>query len=223
MFNSSSGLRIACLAMLTQAGVAMAADHTESPAATADRAADIADLFVFDPADTSGRLVVVLTYGGDSSFNPLAGDQDFYCDRDVLYSVHLDDTANNGADAYASATPDVTMNIRMASSGNGSCNVRFENVPGAGNRFEGRVGNGTDIIQSSSGLNGFVGTADDPFFFDFQGFVDTLNTGALAFDNTRDAFAGRNLSAIAFEIDESAIGSSGTEYRVWATSARYVE
>jgi hypothetical protein len=215
---------LSCLAFLAQADIAYAADHTESPATTADRAADIADLFVFSPViGGSERLVVVLTYGGDSSFNPISGDLDFYCDRDVLYSVYLDDTANNAADAYASATADVTMNIRMTAQADGSCDVRFENVPGAGSRFEGKVGNGTDIVQSSNGLNGFVGTADDPFFFDLQGFVETLNTGTLAFDNTRDVFAGRNLSAIAFEIDESAIGSSGTQYRLWATSARYVE
>lgn len=227
MKKLNKGLMITCLVALMQAGIAKAADHTEAPGSTADRASDIADLFIFDPDDTTGRLVVVLTYGGDSSFNPQTGDQDFYCDRDVLYSVHIDDTGiTNTGNSYETAIPDVTMHIRMASSSSGDCDIRFENVPGAGDIFEGTVGSGTDIIQSTNGLNGFVGSINDPFFFDFQGFADTISTGDLAFDNTRDAFAGRNLSAIVFEIDEAALGSNAVgsnTFRIWATTARIVE
>lgn len=205
---------------LLAAGFAFAADHTESPAATADRPADLADVFFFDPADTEGRLVAILTYGGGSDTSDQM-DADFYCDRDVLYSFYIDrDDNGDGAD---SIEPDVRVDVRMAEQADGSCTVRLDNVPGAGDDFSGTVAGDNRIFQSASGLNAYVGSTDDPFFFDSQGFGDTLSTGTVSFDSTRDTFGGRNLSAIAFEIDTQALSGSQTVFRAWATTARIVE
>lgn len=101
--------------------------------------------------------------------------------------------------------------------------VRLDNVPGAGGAMTGTVADGNRLFQSASGLNAFVGPTDDPFFFDAQGFGETLASGNVAFDNSRDAFANRNLSAIAFEIDTAALSSTQTVFRVWATTARIME
>ncbi|WP_116367581.1 DUF4331 family protein [Parahaliea mediterranea] len=208
------------VATLLGAAVTLAADHTESPAATADRPADIGDIFFFDPTDTDNRLVAMITYGGGSDTNDQM-DADFYCDRDVLYSFYIDrDDNGDGAD---SVEPDVRIDIRMAEQADGSCAVRLDNVPGAGDDFSGSVAGSNRIFQSASGLNAFVGATDDPFFFDSQGFGETLSTGTVSFDSTRDTFGGRNLSAIAFEIDTAALGNGQTVFRAWATTARIVE
>jgi hypothetical protein len=197
-----------------------AADHTESPAAVADRPADIGDIFFFDPPDTENRLVAIITYGGGSDTSDQM-DADFYCDRDVLYSFFID--RDDNGDGAASVEPDVRMDIRMAEQDDGSCTVRLDNVPGAGDSFSGTVAETNRIFQSASGLNAFIGSTDDPFFFDSQGFGETLSTGTVAIDNTRDTFGGRNLSAIAFEIDTTALSSTQTVFKAWAVTARIVE
>lgn len=200
--------------------LAHAADHVESPAATADRPADLADIFFFDPEDTSGRLVAIITYGGSSTVSD-QDDADFYCDRDVLYSFFID--RDDNGDGTDSIEEDVRIDIRMAEQDDGSCRVRIENVPGASEAIAGTVSSGNRLFQSGSGLNAFVGPIDDPFFFDAQGLGETLSTGNVAFDNSRDAFANRNLSAIAFEIDTAALSSTQTVFRAWATTGRIVE
>lgn len=205
---------------LLLATLAQAADHVESPAATADRPADLADIFFFAPADTEGHLVAIVTYGGDSAVSD-QNDADFYCDRDVLYSFFID--RDDNGDGTESIAEDVRIDIRMAEQEDGSCRVRLDNVPGAGGAITGTVDDGNRLFQSASGLNAFVGPVDDPFFFDAQGLGETLSTGDVAFDSTRDAFANRNLSAIAFEIDSAALSSTQTVFRAWATTARIVE
>lgn len=216
--RTSHKLGLGGLAMLASSTL-LAADHVESPAAIADRPADIADVFFFAAPDNANRLVGIITYGGGSAVSD-QNDAGFYCDRDVLYSFFVD--RDDDSDPMTVA-PDVRMNIRMAPQADGSCDVRLEGVPGAGASFEGSVAGTSRSFQSSNGLNAFVGSTDDPFFFDFQGFADTLATGTLAFDNTRDAFANRNLSAIAFQIDTLALSPSGSVFKAWATTARFVE
>ena len=209
------------LLIFTMASVVYAADHTESPGAIADRAADLADVFFFDPPDTDGRLVGIITYGGGSSASE-QGDPDFYCDRDVLYSFLID--RDDNGDGNDSIEPDVRIDIRMAGLDDGSCAVRLENIPGGDAVLDGTVTPEIGLLQSASGLNVYVGSTDDPFFFDAQGFSATVTTGNVAFDSTRDSFANRNLSAIAFEIDTDALGGgTQTVFRAWATSARIVE
>lgn len=217
--RTSHKLGLSGLAMLASSALVMAADHVESPAAVADRPADIADVFFFSAPDVSNRLVGIITYGGGSAVSP-QNDAGFYCDRDVLYTFFVDRDDDNNA---ATVMPDVRMSIRMAPQSDGSCDVSLEGVPGAGSSFSGTVAGTNRTFQSSNGLNAFVGSTDDPFFFDFQGFADTLSTGTLAFNNTRDAFAGRNLSAIAFQINTNALSSSGQVFKAWATTARFVE
>lgn len=216
---SSTLLYAAPVALAISYGV-MAADHVESPAATADRPADLADVFFFNSPDTDGRLVGIITYGGGSDVSD-QNDQNFYCDRDVLYSFLID--RDDNGDGTVSVAPDVRIDIRMAQERDGSCTVRLENVPGAGDTFQGTVSPDNGLFQSSTGLNAFVGSHDDAFFFDAQGFGDTLSTGTVAFNSSRDSFANRNLSAIAFEIDTGALSNSKTIFRAWATSARFVE
>lgn len=209
-------------ALFLGAAPVMAADHAESPAADLDRAADIGDLFVFRSPDREGRIVAALTFGGRPA--PRARIDIEYCDRDVLYTVHVDKDADD--------LPDTEIHIRYGRDATGQCGVRFENVPGAGARaFDGSTGT---VFSSPSGLRAFSGRCDDPFFFDPQGLAATLMTfsgdpdnptGELRFDSARDGFGQRNITAAVFEIDAAALlrGASSRRLRFWATTSRFRE
>ena len=58
---------------------------------------------------------------------------------------------------------------------------------------------------------------DDPFFFDFQGFQDTLSGTAPGFTGT-DAFAGANVSGIVLEIPKADFVGMGTDVGVQAVT-----
>ena len=60
----------------------------------------------------------------------------------------------------------------------------------------------------------------DPFFFDLQGFTDTLGTGTLSFDDMRDGFAGQNVTAVVIEVPVAAAIDGNSSLSLWATSAR---
>ena len=59
-------------------------------------------------------------------------------------------------------------------------------------------------------------------FFDLDGFRATLATGTLSFVNSRDSFAGTNLTAVVLEMPLSAatLAGSAPNLRIWAASAR---
>lgn len=175
---------------------ALAADHAEAPTSAADPAADIADFYAWH---TSDKVVFVLTYapltapGGSATY-----------DADVLYGLHVD----NDLDGVA----DQDLWVQFGQNGAGDWAVR---VTWGGNEEEFSVG---DTGEGDS-VKIWTGLADDPFFFDLQGFQTTLATGTVAFDSTRDSLAGTNVSAIVLEADLATI-SGGSTFQTWATTAR---
>ena len=113
----------------------------------------------------------------------------------------------------------------------------MENVPGVAASFFGPI---EQVLVTTSGLRAFAGLRNDPFFFDFEGFTALLNTFAApgqsgdlvsSFRLTgnqprRDSFAGRNVSAIVFEMDLDTVApkaANGTrpKIRAWATTSRF--
>jgi hypothetical protein len=64
----------------------------------------------------------------------------------------------------------------------------------------------------------YLGLRDDPFFFDLQGFKDTLMTGTVAFNPARDFVALKNTLIFAVEFDHAAAGS--TNFGIWSTTGR---
>ena len=206
-----------------------AADHAESPTVTADPAADIADVFFFRPNQGMNRLVAGISFAGRPS--TAAGGvridgPTLRCDPNVLYVFNID----NNADGTLDARPDIRVFARLARNGNGQCGVQLEGIPGTGGRL---IAGRTDAIlmDASSGLRVFAGLVEDPFFFDSQGFGETLasfagagQSGTINFQNTRDTFGGRNLSAIAFEMDlTAALGGSatGAVLQFWGDTYRF--
>lgn len=223
-----------CLSLTLTAGVAMAADHAESPGADADPAADLADVFLFVSPENPRRMVAAITFGG----RPLPRtriDTAFYCDPRVIYVLNI---ARANAAGVFTSTPSVRVVARLgASVTTGRCGVQIENVPGATGNIVGPV---ETVITSSSGLRAFAGLRNDPFFFDAEGyngmiaaFSGAAPAGGFVVNNfglgsrpRRDSFASRNVSAIVFEMDIDALapasGGSRPKLQVWGTTARRV-
>jgi hypothetical protein len=194
--------------LLFGASAAQAADHLDPSArvsTTPGNSADIADVFAWHTA-ADGNLVVAMTFAG-----PVASDA-FTGDRDVLYAIHID-----GNDAMHD--PDVTVWARFGQDSEGNWGVRFDGIPGAGGAVVGRVGSIIDL----AGAKAYAGVREDPFFFDLQGFRDTLMTGNLQFDCLggvcTDFFSGLNDSSIVIEIPLRSLPMAGP-YRIWGTTGR---
>ncbi len=184
---------------------ARAADHRETPTTIADNVADIADVYTWHQG---GRFVAVVTVDG---IRPPAVGQTGRYDEDVVYRISIG--RDNFPTTYQAA---VNVVVRITRNGSGGWKVTADNVPGAGGSISGDV----ETVISKGSANLFVGLRDDPFFFDLEGFRNTLMTGTLMFDNTRDTFAGMNATAIVIETDLDAARNGSDKLYVWATTSR---
>ena len=191
--------------MLAMAGLvsiatpALAADHAEAPGTQADPAADIADFYAWSDGST---VTAILTY------NPLMipGDAAVY-DADVLYSVHFD--------VDGDAVSDHDILVRFGQNTDGDWGVQAMGVPGAGGAVQGPV----ESVIAGPGSMLYAGLRDDPFFFDIDGFNDTLTNSTLSFTGT-DGIAGYNVMVIALTFDAPSLLGSDTDFQTWATTSR---
>jgi hypothetical protein len=205
---------------------ALSADHFDPPLRTdprpgfdptPDRHADIADLFAF--ADNSNNVILADTiHTFDATINsPLS---DTY-DRDVLYTINVsvDQTPATPEDD-SPATPEVSIRFRFAPGTNGTgFGVRFDGIPGTTQPLICKVEDTTCQVTTDNGVvRAYAGLRNDPFFFDLQGFRETISTGNLSFQR-RDFFLGRNSLAVVLQIPRAALSTN--RIGVWTTSARF--
>lgn len=190
-----------------------AADHLDPPARTdpaaggTDRGADIADVYAWHTGSgATGTLTMILSYSGPN--DPATG-QAVVCDNEALYSLHIDNDDDHVADR--------TLEFRFGEDTAGNCFVQVDGLAGI---VEGAFVARAEHVLERAGVKFFAGLRDDAFFFDLQGFRDTLSTGELSFVNDRDFFAGKNTSAIVVELPLLAAQGNGTTLRVWATTGR---
>jgi hypothetical protein len=191
-------------AMLAGTAPARAADHREAPTTTADAVADIADVYTWHE---NGRFVVVMTVDGIRMPAPA---QTARFDEDVRYEVHI------GRDDFAAtrqSAVDIVVRLKEEA---GGWTVSAQGIPGANGTMKGAV----ESVLSKGSANLFVGLRDDPFFFDLEGFRNTLMTGTLMFNPARDTFAGMNATAIVIEMDLNAVKNGSDRLYVWGTTAR---
>lgn len=187
-----------------------AADHLDPPSrtnpandTTPDKAADIADVFAWH---TATDVNLVLTFAGPQATNLPAT-----YDPNVLYTINVSNAAPR-------TTPDIPIEVRFGQgSGSNNFGVQVRGLPGVTGTIEGAVE--TDLAKD--GVRVRAGLFDDPFFFDLQGFRDTVATGTLRFNNQRDFFAGQNLTAIVISIPRNRIENGANLVDVWATTARF--
>lgn len=195
---------VAVLLALCCAAPAFAADHIDSPAATADQAADITDFFAWHTE--GGKLILIMSVAGAGATTDSPT-----LDPEVLYAFHIDNDANNEAD--------VTVYFRYAQDGDGNWGVQATQITTASeDQIVGPVGE--MVGGDEDGFRTWTGVSDDAFFFDFQGYNETLETGTLAFDPARDFFAGLNVTTIALEMDLATATGGGETLQVWATTGR---
>ena len=187
---------------------ARAADHLDPPArtdpavdSTPDKAADIADVYVWQTADNN--LVIAMTFAGPQGTTLPAT-----YDRDMLYTINI---SNAGLPTDA----EVQIRFRFGKDG-ASTGVEVSGLPDGGAPLVGPV----EQTLTRGAILVRAGLYDDPFFFDLQGFKDSRSTGTLAFDKSRNFFAGQNLTAMVIQLPAGLV-SKGDVLNIWATTARF--
>lgn len=208
----TAGLAMAAIAAatITPGQLTKAADHLDPPSRTdpavdptADRNADIADVYAWHTADS---VVIAVTFSGPQPTTLAAN-----YDRNVLYTVNI---SNAGARTDA----EIPIQIRFGpGAGANEFGVQVTGLPGVTGALVGPV----ESNLTSNGVTFRAGLFDDPFFFDLVGFRQTVSTGTLAFNNQRDFFAGQNLTAVVMEIPRNRIENGTTPIDIWATTARF--
>jgi len=191
---------LAMAGLVSVAAPALAADHAEAPGTQGDPAADIADFYAWSDGST---ITAILTY------NPLMipGDAAVY-DADVLYTIHFD--------VDGDVLSDHEIDVRFGANGAGEWGVQAMGIPGAGAPVQGAV----ESVIAGPGSMLYAGLRDDPFFFDIDGFNDTLYTSDLSFTAT-DGIAGFNVMTIAITFDAPSLLGNDVDFQTWATSSRF--
>lgn len=232
--NTHVRMLLSCAVAATLAQSVSAADHNDPgrvqsselrPGFTTDDpgdpAADIADLFAFHT--TQQTLVIILTWRTNTGF-------DLMLDPSVLYGIHVD--ANGNGDA------DFNIFTRYGKQANGSegWGAQIRGLPGRASPLVLPVGAALDTVD----LKVLTGLFDDPFVFDFDGFINGLSIGGISaknqptmpewqpngrpfsLDNRNDSFRGLNAHGIVLEMPFELLGIDGNkEVHVWSTSARH--
>jgi Domain of unknown function (DUF4331) len=186
--------------------MAKASDHDESPLVKTDASVDLTDLYIFDTGDE--ETTAIICWGGFNDSRPQPDSEAVY-NANVLYTLNIDNNEDN--------VPDIQVFWRFAQNSAGEWGVQVENIPGSSGTVSGAV---ETILSAGNGTRAWAGHADEPFFFDVQGYLDTLATGTLMIRNDRSVLAGLNVTALALEMNTEAMRSGDNELRFWITSAR---
>lgn len=191
-----------------------AADHLDSPASMADRACDLADVFAWH--NDAGNVVLAVTFGG-----PITDGEPIY-DPDTLYTFHIDTNADG--------TSEQQIYVRFGQNLNGDWGVQFQGVPGSSGDIVGAV----DTELSDGGVLAQAGFFDDPFFFDFAGFVatrealvDPADPEDILFSGFTgdpvDFFAGANEMGLVVEFPIADLDGGATAFHTWVSASRISE
>jgi hypothetical protein len=227
-------LQGACaLAITAGAAWAIAADHLDGPAATADAASDITDVYAWAKGD---KLTVIM------NVSPLATTQSQFSDA-VQYVFHLE---NSGAYGTPGEKTDVVCTFDAMQNINCLLGTPGGNVADA---VKGNANVTTGIMSDSQKMKVYAGLRADPFYFNLSGFKDAVSTvkavaGTLMFDMsgcpTVDAttstlligmlqgtnmgagapenfFGAANVLSIVLEIDKSLL-AGGDIVAVWSST-----
>ncbi len=198
------GLAAICGGSLARPDVS-ASDHDEAPLVKLDAAQDLTDVYVFESSNKTTTIIVCWAGFNDSRPQP---DAEALYDAKALYTIWVDNNGDNEAD--------LAIRWRYGMNEAEEWGIQWNGVPGMDTPAAGAVETIFDVGDSA---RVWTGHADDPFFFDAQGYLETLDTGTISFVNDRDFLAGLNVTAAAIEIDTDVL-SGGNPIQVWATAAR---
>lgn len=208
--RAKGGLAVVAAAAICGGGwwgsTVSASDHDEAPLVKADAAQDITDLYVFDSGE--GTTTIIVCWAGFNDSRPQPDEEGLY-DENALYTIWIDNNEDND--------PDHAIYWRYGRNGAGDVGVQFEGVPGADDFVSGPV---ETVFDAGDGARVWSGHADDPFFFDAQGYLEALDSGMVMFDAERDFLEGLNVTAAAVEIDTALIQDGDSPLQFWVTAAR---
>jgi len=202
---------------------ARAADHGDGPFASAERAGDIGDAFMFlDPNDNSKVIMAMTVQGfivpGESvSFTVF--------DPTIRFRFEIETTGDARPDKFI----DVSFSPRTSSTGPQTATAVLPSfaaitAPTTVPSEDDTAPEPVVTTDPSTGVSFFAGEVDDPFFFDIPGFnrfVASVLAGSpdlTQLQRGRDSFAGYNTLAIAFRLPVTMItrdpdGEIGLEVR----------
>lgn len=210
-------------------GVALAADHVDSPAATAEPTADIADLYAWMTPDTEAVNLI-------ATVHPFAGADATFSDA-VVYAFHVNSAMEYGGDATETPVLCQFYDENMIECWAGDAYVMGDPTDPAG------------LSNEDGSIRVYAGLRDDPFFFELTGFqqaVGTVNAvaGGLAYDDAgcptvdedtsaalvgqlqsgmdgaeaSDTLAGANVLALVVQVDTDLLTAGGPLLGVWAST-----
>ena len=201
-----AGIVLALAAPFAGAG---AADHLDSPAvALVD--IDINDVYAFEGADPSNTVLAM-------TVSPIASATTRFADKELAgYQLRIDTDGD--------AVEDLTYAFEFTDLDDGGQKVKVREVDGtkaADVTPKGRtIANGSvgETIDLKGGGYVFAGLRSDPFFFDFLGFLQTVEGQNTGFDlgTGPDIFADFNTLAIVIEVPDEALGQN---IGVWGTTS----
>ena len=175
-----------------------AGDYRDAPETMEDPAADLADLYAWHEGSV---LNTILTFAANAS----PGEAPDW-DPNVLYGVHLDLDNDNIAD--------LDVWIRFGQNDLGEWGLQVTGLPGANQWVT--VGPVGRSIDAGNGLLVWAGLADDPFFFDEEGFQNTIDSGVFMISE-HDSRAGKNALAVVMQMELALLSET---FRIWATTGR---
>jgi len=227
-------LGLAALGLLSRAST-RAADHVDGPAASADPAADITDVFAWMSPDAAQMYLVMDVVKNASTTSRFS--------NTVQYVFHTTSKASFGATTTASF--DIICEFDVS----GQIRCWAGTAEFIGGDASGLAG----IATQDGKFRVFAGLRDDPFYFNLTGFKETakiVGTAApsLAFDAAgcpqlnsatsqalvnqlksqvggtpaKDDFAKFNVLAIVIAIDKSLVTAAGPIVGVWGSTHRKV-
>jgi hypothetical protein len=225
-------LAIALFAAAVAPMRAQAADHVDSPATTAEPAADITDVYAWMSADAA-RVNLIL------NVSPFAGADATFSDA-VQYVLHVASSAGYGQPQMDTRVVCQFYDV-----------MRIECWAGDAEYVAGDPSNPAGLASQSGRMRVFAGLRNDPFFFELDGFKHAVETvvaaaGTLTFDDegcpavdaatsgvivgqlqhdgtggaAHDTFAGANVLAIVVQIDKAVVTPGGPVLAVWGSTHR---
>jgi len=204
------GLALVAMAAICGGGwwttTVLASDHDESPLVKEDAAQDITDLYVFDSG--GGKTTIIVCWAGFNDSRPQPDTEGVY-DSEALYTIWIDNNGDNEADH--------AIYWRYGRNAAGDAGIQWTGIPGTDAPVVGPV---ESVFDAGDSARVWSGHADDPFFFDAGGYLETLMTGTVSISSDQDFLAGLNVTAAAIEVNTDAIQNGTNALQFWATAAR---
>ncbi len=213
--KTSASLMLACFLGLTPS-ISSASDHNESVEVQQDALADLTDLYVFacdgdrrSSAAPAGRDICVIINWAGFNFSREQPDAAGAYSRNYLYALNIDSNGDN--------QPDNIVYWRFGQNAAGEWGVQVTGLPGSEGTISGPV---ESRLSGGNSTLAYAGHGAETFRLDAQGFLDTLATGQISFNNKRSLLNGLNVTYMALKFPTSTIFNGSNNLAFWITSAR---